>query len=147
MEPKFTQPDLPMSGDVKAKLASHKLTKRQRTVLLKDLAPWELLAHIDRAEEEKGLALSADLVNVHVAYLSRASADQLDALKTRLPHVSIWIMRFHSSSLVPCFEAQALELVLGDVLTTPSKNIKRLRKPLTTPSTLERVHDPRAGER
>lgn len=119
-----------MNDELKKKLAEHKKEKRARTCLLKDLSAIDVLVLIDRAEEHRGLRTDTpNLKLVRCSYLSRATAEQIDALRSRLPHITATVRSRVGPREVCCFDAAAIEAIFGDVLTTPSKYIRTFRKP------------------
>lgn len=117
-----------MDAKTKAMLADHKVKKRERTCLLKDLHPTDLLILIDRAEEAGQICdpiKSAD----RLAYLSRASPEQIQALASRLPYAWTFLRGYPRGRFVVLFAESHLISVLSFVLTNPRKYIKVPRAP------------------
>lgn len=117
-----------MDANTKALLAAHKKTKRERTTLLKDLYPTDLLILIDRAEERGEISYPVQYPD-HLAYLSRATPEQVQALASRLPYAWTFLRGYPRGRFVVLFARSHLVNVLSFALTKPGKYIKVPRYP------------------
>lgn len=118
-------------------LAEYKAKKRQRTCLLKDLLPTDLLMLIDRAEEA-GTDYNHVADQDRPAYLSRATTEQVEALASRLPYAWTFLRGYPRGRFVVLFAESHLHAVLGYVMPRPQKYVKAPRRPRVGSSDLTR---------
>lgn len=115
-----------MTDETKKKLREHDRRTRQKTVLLKDLAPDDLDILCDQAQE-LGFGTRMDLDKVRLGYLSRASEEQLQTLRGRLPHAVVMVSAYGGARPRWCFELEALRAICR-ALSRPRKYLKWFRR-------------------
>jgi hypothetical protein len=124
-----------MDKAIRDKLAQHKKARRSKTILLKDLAPSDLLIGCDYWEDagRPGANVPVDQ-SARFSYLRWASTEQVAALQSRLPHRVAFVpctgmdpravlrLRGHGRRIycrpVVCFPRPAISCVLGFLLET-----------------------------